>query len=45
MAHLLSAPQLALPGDSFGVTELASLINYAGKTEKEEEKRPKGFAV
>lgn len=45
MADLLSAPQLVLPGDSFGVTELASLISYAGKAEKEEEKRPMGFAV
>lgn len=38
-------PQFTLPGDSFGVTELALLINYAGKTEKEEEKRPVGFAA
>lgn len=45
MADLLSAPQLVLPGDSFGVTELASLISYVGKAEKEEEKRPMGFAV
>ena len=44
-ADLLPAPQLTLPGDSFRVTELALLINYASQMEKEEEKRPVEFAA
>jgi len=45
MADLLPTPQLTLPEDSVGVTELALLINYAGKTEKEEGKRAVRFAA